>query len=176
MLKKENLFLQFAEKSQYVVPWLRSDFDRLKWLQVNDFDVGYGIPDLVWRQESVLKSIDQSFSIEGVYVLKLSPDRVYNWHVDTDRGVSINLLLNEKHESFCLFGSEVDGCPTQLDILKLEYQPETFYLFNTQSLHSVTNFKYDRFLLSVVFQDDRTKLSYSDIKKFVREQEIPTIE
>jgi hypothetical protein len=47
--------------------------------------------------------------------------------------------------------------------IELKYKPQTYYIFNTQVAHTVYNFKEPRYLLSVDFEEDRTKLTYNQL-------------
>ena len=47
--------------------------------------------------------------------------------------------------------------------IELKYKPQKYYLFNTQVAHTVYNFKSPRYLLSVDFEEDRTKLTYNQL-------------
>ena len=96
-----------------------------------------------------------------VGVLKLDPYTCYNWHTDTRRGVGINMLLTPNTRSFCAFG--VDPNELVFKIEELKYKPNTYYLFNTQSPHTVYNFEATRYLLSVEFVKDRDQLSFEDL-------------
>jgi hypothetical protein len=96
-----------------------------------------------------------------VGVLKLDPYTCYNWHTDTRRGVGINMLLTPNTRSFCAFG--VDPNELVFKIEELKYKPNTYYLFNTQSPHTVYNFEATRYLLSVEFVKDKDQLSFEDL-------------
>ena len=39
-------------------------------------------------------------------IIKLEENTYYDWHIDTDRGVGINLLLNNWDSSNCMFNPE----------------------------------------------------------------------
>ena len=101
-----------------------------------------------------------------VGVLKLDPYTCYNWHTDTRRGVGINMLLTPNTRSFCSFG--VDPNQLVFKIEELKYKPSTYYIFNTQSPHTVYNFEATRYLLSVEFAKDKDQLSFDDLKKDIQ--------
>jgi hypothetical protein len=96
-----------------------------------------------------------------VGVLKLDPYTCYNWHTDTRRGVGVNMLLTPNTRSFCAFG--VDPSQLVFKIEELKYKPNTYYIFNTQSPHTVYNFETTRYLLSVEFVKDKDQLSFKDL-------------
>ena len=90
-------------------------------------------------------------------VLMIPASSIYNWHVDDNRGASLNMLISGE-DSRCFFTDEpfemVNG------IHELRYSPRTYYLFNTQEYHSVINTGSDRYLFSVEFLEDKNSLSY----------------
>jgi hypothetical protein len=102
-----------------------------------------------------------------VGVLKLDPYTCYNWHTDTRRGVGVNMLLTPNTRSFCAFG--VDPNELVFKIEELKYKPNTYYLFNTQSPHTVYNFEATRYLLSVEFVKDKDELSFDNLVKDIKD-------
>jgi hypothetical protein len=91
-------------------------------------------------------------------VLKLPPNYVYDWHVDENRGVTINMLLTPEVHSHCLFRFHDF-------VFDLPYAKDTYYLFDNQVQHMVLNFEKHRYLFSVEFDEDKTKLSYQKLAK-----------
>lgn len=106
----------------------------------------------IYLQETFINDINKIFPIKYAGVIKLNPYRVYNWHVDTERRVAINMLLTAHRDSHCLFTEDINQI--QIKTVELKYEPETFYLFNTQYPHMVLNGHSDRWLFSVEFQPD----------------------
>jgi hypothetical protein len=100
--------------------------------------------------EDTLAKVNNILPIKGAAVLKMEPHTCYKWHVDTGRGCSINMLLRHT-DSLCLFGKEINT--QNLDITKLNYDYNKFYLFNTREPHTVINFDGMRYLFSVQFED-----------------------
>ena len=82
-------------------------------------------------------------------ILRLPPNTCYDWHVDDERGWTINMLL-EPVKSHCLF-SKKEG--QSFPFIELSYEPGYYYAFNTQIPHTVLNFDETRYLLSVQFDD-----------------------
>jgi hypothetical protein len=109
-------------------------------------------------------------------VIKLDENTYYDWHMDTDRGVGINLLLNNWDTSHCMFspklkrGDSVEKGNVKSPFVELKYEPNTYYLFNSQKAHTVYNFKGTRYLLSVDFLEDRTKLTYNQLLDEVKQE------
>ena len=80
-------------------------------------------------------------------ILKMDPYTCYNWHTDTDRAVSINMLL-EHGNSHTVFG-EVDK--PNFAVTELQYIIGSYYLLNVKKPHMVLNLDKTRYLLSVEF-------------------------
>ena len=99
-------------------------------------------------------------------VLKLDPYICYNWHTDSRRGVSINMLLTPDARSFCVFGDSIHK--SQIKIEDLCYKPDTYYLFNTQVPHTVFNFETTRYMLSIEFSKDLNNLTFDQLMHDVR--------
>ena len=104
----------------------------------------------IYLQEPFINDVNKIFPIKYAGVIKLHPYRVYNWHVDTERRVAINMLLTANNDSHCLFSDDINQI--QIKTTELKYDPDTFYLFNTQYPHMVLNGHSDRWLFSVEFQ------------------------
>ena len=119
-------------------------------------------------KEPVLAQVHERFPIANAGILTMPPHRSYFWHTDETRGVSINMLLTGEHTSHCLFGQRVDN--QNIDFIELKYQPNTFYLFNTQWPHSVYNFDKHRFLFSIEFVQPKSELNYQQVSKWMKEQ------
>lgn len=121
----------------------------------------YGFKTLPLKKEQVLcdpvlKQIHDMHTFTAA-VLRLSPNYVYDWHVDTNRGATINMLLTPEIHSHCLF--RYYGF-----VFELPYAKDTYYLFNTQVEHMVVNFDSPRYLFTVEFDEDKTKLSYRQLR------------
>lgn len=115
----------------------------------------------VWLKEPLLNKLNETFRIKGCAYLKLNPFTNYVWHKDTLRGASINMLMTPNAKSYTLFGEEKYG--DQIKFIEFEYEPEYFYLFNTQINHTVFNFDKERYIFSAEFEKDKNKLNYSDL-------------
>lgn len=99
-------------------------------------------------------------------VLKMEAFQQYDWHVDSRRGVGINMLL--EHEDSLLMFTER---PNDLvkNIYPVKYQPKTYYIFDTQTPHCVINLSAPRFLFTVEFEKDLNELSFDDLKNDIRD-------
>lgn len=109
-------------------------------------------------------------------IIKLEANTYYDWHVDTDRGVGVNMLLNNWDQSHCMFnlnlkrGANVTHGNVKGEFIELKYKPQKYYLFNAQVAHTVYNFKDTRYLFSVDFEEDRTKLTYNQLLAEMRRE------
>jgi len=118
--------------------------------------------DLI-QVEPVLSYINSKFSITNIGVLRMPPNRCYDWHQDDVRGVSVNMLLSSAdNHSHCLFSRGWVNSD-QIEIDELVYLPKKLYLFNTQISHTVINFNKPRYMFSVQFEKDKTNLTFDDI-------------
>ena len=140
--------------------------DSLSYDDYFGFKVAHLSLDMI-LQEPVLKSLHQKFKIAGGGIIKLDANRCYRWHQDAVRGVSVNMLLTPEVDSFVLFGNDVVDSEDQYEIIRLDYEPETFYLFNNQAMHTVVNFSCPRYLFTVEFELDKNSLGFSDVKDFI---------
>ena len=121
-------------------------------------------------------------------ILRMEANSYYDWHVDTNRGAGLNLLLNNWDASHCLFDSNpntrnkkqlskdaieehdlLDEFRVTSKFTELKYKPNTYYLFNVQQAHSVYNFSGVRYLLTLEFLEDRTKLNYQQLLKEIKQ-------
>ena len=93
-------------------------------------------------------------------IVKLDPHVCYDWHIDTRRGVGVNMLLNFEGVSHCLFAK---GEGTQFGFEELVYTPNRYYLFNTQTSHTVINFNEPRYLFTLEFAEDKDQLSFDTL-------------
>jgi hypothetical protein len=96
----------------------------------------------------------------AVGIIRLDPHTTYDWHTDTRRGVSINMLLNNA-KSNCLFS--VNETEATHGFIELKYRLGSYYLFNNQVPHMVINFNESRYLMSVEFEADKNELTYEQL-------------
>jgi hypothetical protein len=93
-------------------------------------------------------------------ILRMPESTCYNWHTDTERKVSINMLLQDV-QSDCLF---MDGDPSiTFRFRRIPYFPETYYAFNTQVPHMVINHIGDRYMFSVEFLGSSKDLTFDEL-------------
>ena len=99
-------------------------------------------------------------------ILRVEADTCYNWHVDSERKSSLNMLLYDDGNSRCLFAPY--GFGIVMPIVELKYRPNTFYAFNTQIVHMVCNTSKPRYLFSIEFMDEDKDLSYEELCKDIQ--------
>ena len=126
-----------------------NDFQN-KFIQTANLDFGYEIFDI------------KDFEKLNFNIYSSKNNSKYDWHVDTSRGVCVNMLLNDV-ESKCLFSIE-QGEITRT-FKELKYKPETYYLFNNQVEHTVINFTQNRYLMSVEFEEGKDVLTFNNLLK-----------
>jgi hypothetical protein len=103
-----------------------------------------------------------------VGILRLDPYVCYDWHVDTRRGVGINMLLTPPTQrSVCLFKANQDQYVFKIEELK--YKPNTYYIFNTQTPHTVYNFETTRYIMSVEFLKGKDELTFDDLMQDIKD-------
>ena len=100
-------------------------------------------------------------------LLKIPPNTVYNWHVDTDRNCGLNMLVYDDGQSKCIFAPE--GMKIVMPTVQLRYAHNTFYAFNTKVMHTVLNFTTPRYMFSLEFIGKDYGLSYEQLLADLKE-------
>ena len=155
-------------------------FKDLEWQSYYGFDA-ISVPSIIWRQEEVLRKICKQFPFKHVGLIRLPVNYNYNWHKDINRGCGINMLLDHG-KSYALFAgdSKVNNSNTEeydfdefgMPFIELDYEPNTFYAFNTQELHCVFNFDKPRYLFTCEFEQDVNELSYETLNKYIKQNKL----
>lgn len=161
-----HLYKEFLQTSTIISESLDYFLKLPTWQHHYGFDLVV-VDKQIWSCELVLNIIDQQFGISHCSILKIDANTNYNWHTDTTRGLSINMLLRDNH-SHCLFSSDTDEYNDSF--VELKYKPNKFYLFNTQRRHSVINFNFPRYMFSVELSKDKTQLTYDEVYTWCNEQ------
>lgn len=99
-----------------------------------------------------------------VSILRMEPWTTYNWHIDDERTCGINMLLTDG-PSHCLFNLRTDQGSSVSQVAELNYEPDTYYLFNTNMFHMVINLDKPRYLMSVQFCDHT---NYQELLSFFK--------
>jgi hypothetical protein len=134
------------------------------WTQYYNF-MAIPVPDEILWADPLLAALGNKLAFHAG-ILRMEPNTCYNWHVDTDRKVGLNMLLSDDGESRCLF---LDGEPgVVFKTHELDYQPDTYYVFNTQVPHMVLNTVKPRYLFSVEFLGDDRGLTFDELCEDVK--------
>ena len=151
--------------SPFIKDWFDQHFGALDFsLDVYHWK-GCHCPKDVWLQEPILSKIHSQFPIKRAGFLLLEPNRCYDWHIDVSRGLTINSSMAPLLKSVCAFGRPTSIA--HLDFIELKYQPNAFYLFNTQVPHMVMNWEEPRYMFGVEFEQDKTNLTYQQVKDWL---------
>jgi len=129
------------------------------WHRYYNFEAALLPSDIAAKERLFVWLADQGFEFH-IGVLKMPPNTCYKWHTDTDRPVGINLLLTD-NGSRCLFADSTE--PVAFPFVELAYQPNKYYVFNTQVPHTVLNFSGVRYLLSVEFLGKDRGMTYAEL-------------
>lgn len=129
------------------------------WTQYYNF-MAIPVPAEIFMKDGFIEKLgDKRMFHAGI--LRMEPNTCYNWHVDTDRKVGLNMLLSDDGGSRCLF---LDGEPgVVFKTHELDYQPDTYYVFNTQVPHMVLNTTRPRYLFSVEFLGQDRGLTFDEL-------------
>jgi len=127
-----------------------------EWGMLNSFQIKQIPHSLAMKDEFLKKLFEKHKFLIGV--LKLEPNNVYNWHIDGERAVGINALIEESN-SHCLF---IDNIVNDyvFETSELKYQVGEYVVFNTSIPHMVINFEKERYMLTVKFSE---KISYEEL-------------
>ena len=139
-------------------------FSPSDWLPYYNFDDKRIPPEIVFQDDFFIWLSHRYSFVAGI--LKLDPYVCYDWHIDTRRGVGVNMILTPFDRSICAFKVDLDQTVFKIDELK--YKPGTYYLFNTQVSHTVYNFETTRYLMSIEFAKNKDELSFNDLLKDIQ--------
>jgi hypothetical protein len=117
------------------------------------------------KSDIFLSNLQTKFS--GTLRLYMFPRMtVYNWHRDSAMGCSLNLVM-EDYNSSSLFTRSNQSILNE--VIQLPYKKNTWYLFNSQILHSVVNLdQKDRILLTFTFPKN---VSYDEVLSYIKSEE-----
>ena len=105
-------------------------------------------------------------------VIRMERFQQYDWHVDTRRGVGINMPL-EQFNSIVFFTNPSDIGSLVKPIFPIMYEYNKYHVFNTQIPHNIINLNYPRFLFTIEFEKDKDNLTYADMINLVKEYNPP---
>jgi hypothetical protein len=129
---------------------------RQDWFSSNGFDI-LKIDKIIFKDSNLFPVIQQFDAVPLIF--KINPMTWYDWHTDSTRQCAINLLLTG-FNSHCFFGDRESR--DLVHLTELTYEPNTYYLLNTQTKHAVLNFTETRYVLSIGFN---SPASYQEILK-----------
>lgn len=157
-------YYEIGKKSTIVKELEDFAFSPSDWLPYYNFDAKRIPPEIVFQDDFFIWLSRRYSFVAGI--LKLDPYVCYDWHIDTRRGVGVNMLLTPFDRSVCAFKVDLDQTVFKIDELK--YKPGTYYLFNTQVSHTVYNFETTRYLMSIEFAKNKDELSFNDLLKDIQ--------
>jgi hypothetical protein len=121
--------------------------DGSSWQVINEFDVLRLPVDLFLDQPAISALLDHFGSRSRLSVFRLQPWYNYSWHVDVNRGCSLNMLLSG-WDSISMFGA-MRNFRHYTDIARVEYTENRMVVLNTHRWHSIVNFSEIRYVLSI---------------------------
>lgn len=154
--QRYSLKSTLSNKLKYVI----QNVPKNSWVQYYNFEVLFLKKDFV-EEDDFLRELAKNYSFDAV-IVKMSPNSCYNWHRDTKRQCSVNMLI-DGFDSHCVFSNDPED--VNIPVMELKYQPETYYAFDTQTPHMILNLNNPRYLFSLEFKDDDEKLSFSELIK-----------
>jgi hypothetical protein len=137
------------------------------------FDYGFywtPLPEHLWRLEPLLSKIDKEFAIKTCMIIRQPPNTLYNWHTDTERGLTINMKLCNNNDTHALFAFPLDDWSEEF--VELKYQPTKMYLFNTQHRHCVINFSETRYVFTLKFKKEKEELDYFTVYNWCNQNQL----
>lgn len=150
-------------KSKVIQNYFDDNKDYLEFHYYYGFKVSE-VPLEIVLSDPYLNKIDQEFKIKAGGIIRIDPFRCYKWHIDSYRGISLNMLLTPNIKSITLFGHNANDSEDQLDIIEFTYKPETLYWFNNQVQHTVINFEQPRYLFTIEFKLDKDELNFNRVR------------
>jgi len=144
-----------------------SNWEEFVYYDYYSFEVA-PLSNTMWSEHHALSQVNNEFPIKQVGLIRMPPNSGYDWHVDTDRTVGMNMLVGDVHCCDTLFSKNYSRGLTY-DITRLEYQPWELYVFNTKIYHTVLNYQHPRYLFTVEFEK-RDQTSYAAVRDFCLSQ------
>jgi hypothetical protein len=161
----EMNYFEIQKKSSILQEVVDYAFVPEPWVKYFNFDIK-PIPQNLLNKDPFFVWLSKRYDYFAA-ILKLDPYVCYTWHKDSRRGVGINMILTPTVRSFCVFADNRDDVVFKIEELK--YKPATYYVFNTQTDHTVFNFESTRYILSVEFDLDKYNLTFDDLVKDIKE-------
>ena len=156
-------YFQTPNKSIIAKELLEYALCATNWQDYYNFKAIQVHPDILLKDPFLINLYRLHPFVAGI--VKLNPNVCYDWHIDTRRGVGINMLLNFEGTSHCLFAK---GEGAQFGFEELVYAPNRYFLFNTQISHTVINFAEPRYLFTLEFAEDKDQLSFGTLYQLIK--------
>jgi len=153
-------FYEVSVKSQIAGELLSFARSITRWERSYNFDA-VEVPQELLTKDPVMSRLLKDYTfIAGI--LRMSANTCYQWHVDAERQVGFNMLLEDVGGSHCIFAENTSE--QVFPITELKYQPDTYYVLNTQKPHMVTNFTTPRYLFTVKFEKKDRQMVFDELK------------
>lgn len=143
--------------SQISVALLELAQNSRNWLPYYNFEA-LPVHPVLWSMDPFLSNLSKKHEFQAG-VLRLPERTCYNWHTDTDRKVSVNMLLKDTRSS-CLFMGKPG---VSFHFYELHYMPYTYYAFDTQTPHMVLNHEGPRYMFSLEFLGNSRNLTFDKL-------------
>lgn len=140
-------FYEIPVKSTVAKELLSFAHSATRWEKYYNFDAVVVPPELLKNDPVMSALMERYILVAGI--LKMPENTCYRWHTDTDRLVGVNMLLEDDGASRCLFADDTSA--VSFPVTELKYKPDTYYVFDTQESHTVSNLTTPRYLFSVEF-------------------------
>lgn len=152
-----------------------------KWFYENRNEMQYhnyyhfllsALPMELIEEEPILKTIHDRFPIKVIAISKFYPYTNHRWHMDTDRSVSLNMLLEHERSHVLFRYPDPENDPNLIGcqrIHELNYNLNHFTLFNTQVEHTITNYEGYRYSFCIMMADKET--NYYQVKEYMEQHE-----
>jgi hypothetical protein len=167
MTTEADCFFYINGDTREIEEYFSNNFNDLNWHEHESLWNLALLPYDVLMSNKFLSDLNNVFEIEGAGFIKMDPNESYKWHLDFSRGVAINMLMNPKIYSLCLFEQQEIN-KERVKYLELMYPPNKFVLFNTQINHTIITFEETRYLFTVQFKKPKEELSYYDIRNYLQ--------
>lgn len=160
-----NFFFQTKIKSKINNELITRAKHFNEWINYFNFKLMPLEPEII-QKDSFLKELNNRHPFK-CGVLLLPPMTYYDWHVDDERGVCVNVLLNNEGRSFCCFSAE--SIKMSGSFTELMYPVGEYIIFNNQMRHCVFNFDEGRYLFTIEFNEKKEFLNYEMLIKTFEE-------
>lgn len=163
MINTDDYYYKLNESCS-LIDEITAHISKSLWMWVPFMYVDANFPTTIFNKDKFLTSIPKHF-YPGFYLYKIPNQTVYNWHKDYEMSSSINMVLEDYHSHTLFLTSDYTKESKMVsNIIELKYEPKTWYLFNSQQLHSVVNLdERDRYLLTVTF-----RVPYNDVLEWYK--------